>query len=229
MITYQSGKADDNQGGHKALLGGTYEVSDFFHSNGAWSSFSYPDHTSRVLNFGHRSLKIEAVQNAQFGWGPLMDDQNAGPAFFEVTPYYTDYVEIDLAGISGVEDLAGILGRALVPDSVIFLKFLTSQAYLSAFDLDACSFQAYLIPHKVWLPSTAGPFTFIQKVISDFETYWDEDKRREAQSLGLSPAEVVILASIVDAETWECEEMPKIAGLYLNRLGRDMGYRPIQR
>ena len=46
--------------------------------------------------------------------------------------------------------------------------------------------------------------------------------QRKAESDGLNKEEVMTLASIVDEETSNEGEMPKIAGMYINRLRKNM-------
>ncbi len=49
--------------------------------------------------------------------------------------------------------------------------------------------------------------------------FWEREERlAQADSLGLSPTEVYTLASIVESETNNNAEKPRIAGVYLNRL-----------
>ena len=52
----------------------------------------------------------------------------------------------------------------------------------------------------------------------EYESFWSEPRIMKAKDLGLSPVEVVTLASIADEETYRNDELPKIAGVYLNRL-----------
>jgi UPF0755 protein len=52
--------------------------------------------------------------------------------------------------------------------------------------------------------------------------FWNEDRLEQAEDMGLSPEEVYILSSIVYCETKNYEEMPLVAGVYLNRLKKNM-------
>lgn len=53
----------------------------------------------------------------------------------------------------------------------------------------------------------------------EYNKFWNEERIRKAKKIGLTPTEVIILASIVQAEQMEhSEERPIIAGLYINRL-----------
>ena len=51
-----------------------------------------------------------------------------------------------------------------------------------------------------------------------YERFWTDDKTAQARALGLTPDEVTTLASIVEMEARKPEELPRIAGVYLNRL-----------
>jgi len=57
---------------------------------------------------------------------------------------------------------------------------------------------------------------------ANYEKFWTPERKQKAASLSLSQQEVSVLASIVDAEALHDDEMPAIAGLYLNRLKKGM-------
>jgi UPF0755 protein len=58
----------------------------------------------------------------------------------------------------------------------------------------------------------------VEKMQAEYNAFWNEDRKQKATAIGLSPLEVSILASIVQAETVKKDEAPTIAGLYINRL-----------
>lgn len=51
---------------------------------------------------------------------------------------------------------------------------------------------------------------------------WWENQSNQLEKIGLSRHEVVVLASIIEEETNKNEEKPTIAGVYINRLKKDM-------
>jgi UPF0755 protein len=66
------------------------------------------------------------------------------------------------------------------------------------------------------------PEDLVKRMNQEYKKFWNEERTQKAKQLGLTPIEVSILASIVQAETVKQDEAPKIAGLYLNRLRIDM-------
>lgn len=62
----------------------------------------------------------------------------------------------------------------------------------------------------------------VQRMNDEYKQFWNEKRLKKADSLGMTPIEVNILASIVRAEASKDEEAPRIAGLYLNRLRKDI-------
>ncbi|MBL7866094.1 MAG: endolytic transglycosylase MltG, partial [Cyclobacteriaceae bacterium] len=57
---------------------------------------------------------------------------------------------------------------------------------------------------------------------SEYQRFWNDERKAKASALGLSPIEVSILASIVQAETIKQDEAPVVAGLYINRLKKNI-------
>ncbi len=78
------------------------------------------------------------------------------------------------------------------------------------------------IPNTYEVYYDVTPSELIQRMNSEYKIFWNADRKRKADSIGLSPIEVSILASIVQAETVKPDEAPMIAGLYLNRLKKNI-------
>ena len=68
----------------------------------------------------------------------------------------------------------------------------------------------------------ASPVDVVKKIGAHFNDVWTPDRKAKAKALGLSPADVMILASIVDAESNKLDEKGTIGRLYINRLNKGM-------
>jgi UPF0755 protein len=74
------------------------------------------------------------------------------------------------------------------------------------------------IPNTYSIYFNINPEDLIERMHQEYEKFWNNDRRMKAKETGLTPIEVSILASIVQAETVKVDEAPTIAGLYINRL-----------
>lgn len=68
----------------------------------------------------------------------------------------------------------------------------------------------------------ASPLEVVRKIGSHFSDVWTPGRREKAKALGLTPAEVMTVASIVDEETNKLDEKGTIGRLYINRLHKGM-------
>ena len=59
-------------------------------------------------------------------------------------------------------------------------------------------------------------------MLREYNHFWNDERRAKADSIGLTPVEVTIIASIVEGESHNQREMPLIASLYLNRVHKGM-------
>ena len=74
------------------------------------------------------------------------------------------------------------------------------------------------LPNTYEVYYTISGKQLIERMYAEYDRFWNEERKQKAQSIGLSPVEVSILASIVQAESVKRDEAPIIAGLYLNRI-----------
>lgn len=73
--------------------------------------------------------------------------------------------------------------------------------------------------HVYW---DASPSEVISKIGDHYLSVWNKERRAKAQSLGITPAEALIICSIADEETLKDDEKGVITRLYLNRLKKGM-------
>ena len=81
---------------------------------------------------------------------------------------------------------------------------------------------AMFIPNTYEVYFNVSPDDLITRMHAEHEKFWNESRREKAEAIGMTPIEVSILASIVQAESVREDEAPLIAGLYINRLKKDI-------
>jgi UPF0755 protein len=121
-----------------------------------------------------------------------------------------------------VNHIAGLLAKNLELDSVDFARTFNDEAFLSQFGLDKTTSMTAFIPDSYDFYWNTTAEDLFKKMIFYRDKFWTEERLAQAKALGLTKEEVYTLASIVDAETDQSDEMARIAGLYLNRIKQDM-------
>src|SRR5690554_1405361 len=118
------------------------------------------------------------------------------------------------------EDLAGKVSRYIRADSLSILQLFTDSAAIEELGFTPETYRAMFIPNTYQFYWTTDAVEFAGRMKKEFERFWNETRRKRAEEIGLSPVEVTTLASIVQEETSKSEELPRVAGLYINRLNR---------
>ena len=133
-----------------------------------------------------------------------------------------DPILVKVDGVRNVYQLAAVLDEQLKFDSTSFIQAILSNEVLLPRGLKPEEAMTLILPNAYELFWNINPKTFMDKMIEISGAYWNEDRLNKAEALGLKASEVYTLASIVKGETVTKSEAPKIAGLYLNRLKKNM-------
>ncbi|SMG25211.1 UPF0755 protein [Marivirga sericea] len=119
-------------------------------------------------------------------------------------------------------DLAGKITDNLQADSVTFLKLLNSDSLINSYGFTQDNILSMFIPNTYEVYYTISEQALFDKMYAEYQRFWNAERKSKAEALGLSPTEVSALAAIVQAESVQSDERPKIAEVYLNRLERNM-------
>lgn len=120
------------------------------------------------------------------------------------------------------EQLASKISSQLLLDSLEVIRALEDRALLGRFGFTPSDVFSLFIPDTYEMYWTATMEDVLARQKEAYDAFWTGERRAKAKARGLSVKEVSILASIVKGETNYEPEMPKIAGVYLNRLDKGM-------
>jgi UPF0755 protein len=120
------------------------------------------------------------------------------------------------------EQFAGFISKKLEPDSVSILRLLDSTKFAEQHGFTTDNIYTVFIPNSYQFYWNTTPEKFFDRMYANYEKFWTPERKEKAKALDLSQVQVSVLASIVDAEALHDDEMPAIAGLYLNRLKKGM-------
>ncbi|NVO86381.1 endolytic transglycosylase MltG [Hymenobacter terrestris] len=134
-----------------------------------------------------------------------------------------DTVAFTLNAFKYKPQLARQLARAFEADSVSLRRLLNDNAYLHRrYQLDTTTILTIFLPGPYRLLWNSSAPQLLDSAAATYARFWTPERRRRADSLGLSPTQVHVLASIVQRETAKPTDKPIIAGAYLNRLRTNM-------
>lgn len=127
-------------------------------------------------------------------------------------------VKVTFNNIRDVDMLAGRIATQIEADSASISNLLHNQDYINQLGFNNQTIPALFLPDTYefyWNTDAEG---FVVRMFQEYNKFWTEERKQKAQSKDLTPIQVSTLASIVNKETNMSDEMPRVAGVYLNRL-----------
>ncbi len=132
-------------------------------------------------------------------------------------------VELNFNGIKTTDQLVSRLCRRIEADSTSLLDAMNDNGYLSKYGFNTDNVQTMFIPKTYQFYWNTSVDDFFNRMAKEYRAFWTDARKKKAKALSLSQTEIAVLASIVQGE--QCcdnEEKRIIAGLYINRLQKDM-------
>lgn len=103
-------------------------------------------------------------------------------------------------------------------DSLQLINYLHNNDSLKKFGVDTNTVMAIVMPYTYNIKWNSTPEKLMQQFYTAYQKFWTPERKVKADSLHLTPLQVITLASIVDEETLKKSDKGNIASTYLNRL-----------
>ncbi len=116
------------------------------------------------------------------------------------------------------ENLASLIGKRFETDSASVINYMSNPDTLKYYGLDSNTIMTAVFPNTYTYYWNATAPQIFKKLFAEYKNIWNDERKVKADSLGLSPTEVYILASIVEEETNAREEKDTMASVYRNRI-----------
>ena len=130
-------------------------------------------------------------------------------------------VNITFNNVRLLQDLPPKICANIYLEAALFQSKLEDSTSWIQYGFDHNTFKCMFIPNTYEVFWTITADELLDRMSYEYRQFWNDARKAKADSIGLSPVEVSILASIVQAECKMSDEAPIIAGLYLNRLKKN--------
>lgn len=133
-----------------------------------------------------------------------------------------DPVRITFNNIQNKEQLAEKIADKLETTKEELLSEFNNEQFLDSLQLTEDNFPTIFLANTYEFYWNTSARQFIERMLKEYNKFWTPNRLSKAESLSLTPTEVIILASIVQKESNHYDEYSRIAGVYINRLQRGM-------
>lgn len=121
-----------------------------------------------------------------------------------------------------LDEIAPLVGATGLCRSAEFLKLVRAEATAKRLGVPASSLEGYLFPDTYSVPKGIGCAGIAQAMVAGFRAAWAKADQQRAPEVKLTQAQAVTLASIVEKETAQPDERPRVSCVFHNRLRKKM-------
>jgi UPF0755 protein len=185
-----------------------------------FAELRHKDVLNETGTFSQAAAKMDLARALKPGRYKLTKGMNNRSIINMLKSGNQDPVKLKFQNLRKKENFAGYLSRSLEPDSLTFINLLDSAALIEKYGFNKDNSYVMFIPNTYEMYWNVTASDFFERMHKEYVKFWNDERKQKAAALNLTPIQVSILASIVDAEALYDKEMPVIAGLYLNRLNK---------
>lgn len=127
-------------------------------------------------------------------------------------------IKVSFNNQESLEKLAGRVAMQIEADSLSLLTAMEEEAFLEKNNFSKATALCMYLPNSYEFFWNTSAEDFRDRMLKEYNRFWTENRKQKARSIGLTPNDVITLASIVHEESKQVSEQPRIAGVYINRL-----------
>lgn len=180
------------------------------------------DYIQDLISFSFLSKIMDYDEQIKPGRYLLLPDLTNIQAIRALRAGIQEPVKITFNNVRLIKDLSEKITKNLNMKPVEFEAALIGFAMKNPYGFNKDNVLCMFVPNTYEVYFNVSPEDLIDRMHTEYEKFWTDERKEKAKAIGLTGVEVSILASIVQAESVKHEEAPIIAGLYINRLKKDI-------
>lgn len=131
-------------------------------------------------------------------------------------------VKLTIPSVRTLDKLAGAISEKMMVDSVTVYRALTDDATCKKYGYNKETIACMFIPDTYDVYWNLTIDKLLDRMQQESKKFWNYERTQKAKAMGLTPNQVITMASIIDEETANNAEKPMIAGMYYNRYKQGM-------
>ena len=179
-------------------------------------------HANKLAGFRWMAKYKDFQQNTHTGRYAIRPNDNVYHVYSRFSRGYQEPVNLTIGSVRTLDRLARNIGKQLMIDSAEIATLLFDSVFQNKLGYTETTLPSLFIPETYQVYWDISTDDFFKRMQIEHERFWNKDRLAQATAIGMTPEEVSTLASIVEEETNNNEEKPLVAGLYINRLHKDM-------
>ncbi len=189
-------------------------VTDSLANNGVIRSKLAFEIAGRMLGYTKKIKVGKYLFHSGLSNSDILKDINEGKSRVIISVVIPEGWRMDL--------IARRFARELGVDSEKIMAICRDSGYIASKGFDAPTLEGYLMPDTYNFYWQTDEPEIVERMVSGFKTFFVDSMQRRLRESHMDLNQVVTLASIVQGESGINAELPMIAGVYLNRLRKNM-------
>ena len=118
------------------------------------------------------------------------------------------------------------IGRVLAETGIVkeadVTRLVANSAFIKSLGIEAPMLEGYLYPDTYYFPKRAKAEEVVRAMVSRLRQVFTPEMQAQSAALGMTEAQVLTLASIIEKETGQDAERPLISAVFHNRLRKGL-------
>lgn len=131
-------------------------------------------------------------------------------------------VNVSFNNIRTIDNFSKKVSSQLMFENEDLIKALNSQAIQEKYGFTKEEFVSMFLPDTYQFYWTVSVDDFLNRMKREYDKFWNEERVKKAENLGLTPTQVSTIASIAEEETNNVKERGVVGRLYMNRVQKNM-------
>jgi UPF0755 protein len=194
--------------------------------NSSYESLMDTLHKHKIINdevaFGFMTKRMALRESIKPGRYEIKPNAANKEIISKIRSGNQDPVKLTFNNVRTKEDLIKKIGTKLDFDSNILLEKIKNEEECTKYGFTSETIMCMFLPDTYFIYWDSSVDDFLKRMNTEYKKFWNEKRLSQAQGINMTPIEVGVMASIVQSETNKLDEMPKVAGVYVNRIATNM-------